>query len=153
MGWFSACSRLLDSGISKREIKHFWKCFSGCFLKVICIELGGVVRKTHAVVGWIDIIQWVQGPERTKGRRESISPSCLLELGHLSSTFRLQNSFISRLQTPRFIAAAFVFLSLMAITAQDFLASINTSFVINPCAHISYWSCVSENPNTAKFLL
>lgn len=31
MGWFSACSRLLDSGISKREIKHFWKCFSGCF--------------------------------------------------------------------------------------------------------------------------
>lgn len=30
MGWFSACSRLLGSGISKREIKHFWKCFSGC---------------------------------------------------------------------------------------------------------------------------
>lgn len=31
MRWFSACSRLLDSGISKREIKHFWKCFSECF--------------------------------------------------------------------------------------------------------------------------
>lgn len=45
----------------------------GVFLKGLPAELGGGVRKIHVLVEWVDIIQWVLDPDKTKkAEREQI---------------------------------------------------------------------------------